>query len=130
MAKEKLKKKKKLKQQKKKAEKKEAKKALESNLLSEDSDESSDKELDSPRGVARKVRVEDTEATHSIKRVKYKDSDVLASIKSLKAAKDSDDQTNTLYGTMSDDIRFKGDRKKKYFLADTGTNLNILGRKC
>ena len=69
--------------------------------------------------------VEDTDATHSIKRVKYKDSDILASVKSLKAAKDSDDQTNTLYGTMSDDICFKGDRKKECFLADTGANLNI-----
>ena len=62
-----------------------------------------------------------------LKRVKYKYSDVLASVKSLKAAKDSDDQTNTLYGTMSDDIRFKGDRNKECFLADTGANLNIVG---
>ena len=38
------------------------------------------------------------------RRVKYKDSEVPASVKSLKAAKDSDDQTNTLYETMSDDI--------------------------
>ena len=75
----------------KKAEKKEAKKALEGNLLSEDSDDdSSDEELiDSQRGVARKVRVKEPEATHSIKRVKYKNSDVVASIKSLKAAKNT-----------------------------------------
>ena len=119
-AKEKLKKKNKLKKQKKKVEKKEAKKALESNLLSVYSDESSDEEPESPRGVARKVRVKDTDATHSIKRVKYKDSDVLASVKSLKAAKDSNDQTNTLYGTMSDDIRFKGDRKKEWTSSQAG----------
>ena len=56
--------------------------------------------------------MEDTEATHSIKRIKYKDSDVLAFINSLKA-KDSDDQTTTLYETMSDDIRFRGDKKKE-----------------
>ena len=87
----------------KKAEKKEAKKALEGNLLSEDSDyDSFDEDLnDSPRGAARKVRVEEPEATHSIKRVKYKDSDVVASIKSLKAAKNSGDQANTLYGIIS-----------------------------
>ena len=77
--------------------------------------------------MARKVRISDDVTTYQIKKVKFTSSDNHESVKSLKSTKENNDMSNTIMGTMSDDIQFRGQRCKEQFFADTGANLNIVG---
>ena len=76
--------------------------------------------------MARKVCISDDVTTYQIKKVKFTASDIRDSVKSLKSAKENNDMSNTIMGTMSDDIQFRGQRCKEQFLADTGANLNVV----
>ena len=61
---------------------------------------------------------------YNIKRIKYTDQDILASLDKAKAAKECMEQVTTLYGTISDDPRTTGSRAE-CFMSDTGATLNI-----